>query len=55
MEVAIHKCSLKKLFLKILQNSQQNTCAAVSFYMKFQPRSSRPEVFCKKGVLRNFA
>ena len=25
-------CSLKKVFLKILQNSQQNTCVRVFFY-----------------------
>ena len=34
------------LFLKALQNSKESTC---------QYKSSRPEVFCKKGVLRNFA
>ena len=26
-----------------------------SFFRKNKNRSSRPEVFCKKGVLRNFA
>ena len=26
-----------------------------SFLIVFKGRSSRPEVFCKKGVLRNFA
>ena len=27
----------KKLFLKISQNSQENTCARVSFLIKLQP------------------
>ena len=30
-------CSVKKVFLEISQNSQENTCARVSFLMKFQP------------------
>ena len=32
-------CSLKKLFLKISQNSQENTCARVSFLMKLQAKA----------------
>ena len=31
------RCSVKKLFLEILQNSQENTCARVSFLKKLQP------------------
>ena len=31
------RCSVKKLFLEILQNSQKNTCARVSFLIKLQP------------------
>ena len=30
-EAVIRRCSLIKLFLKISQNSQENTCARVSF------------------------
>ena len=26
------RCSVKKVFVKISQNSQENTCARVSFY-----------------------
>ena len=26
-----------------------------SLYVKIPSRSSRPDVFCKKGVIRNFA
>ena len=29
-------CSMKKVFLEILQNSQENTCARVSFLIKLQ-------------------
>ena len=35
------------VFLKISQNSQENTCDRVSFLIKLQA--------CRKGVLRNFA
>ena len=30
-EALIGRCSVKKVFLKISQNSQENTCARVSF------------------------
>ena len=30
------KCYVKKVFLEISQNSQKNTCAKVSFLMKFK-------------------
>ena len=30
------RCSLKKVFLEISQNSQENTCAGVSFLIKLQ-------------------
>ena len=30
------RCSIKKLFLKISQNSQENTCARVSFLVKLE-------------------
>ena len=29
-------CSVKKVFLEISQNLQENTCARVSFLIKFQ-------------------
>ena len=32
----IRKCSVKKVFLEILQNSQENTCAEVSFLITLQ-------------------
>ena len=35
-EAVFQKCSVKKVFLKISQNSQENTCASVSFLIKLQ-------------------
>ena len=35
-EAVVQRCSVKKVFLKISQNSQENTCARVSFLIKFQ-------------------
>ena len=34
-EAVAQRCSVKKAFLKISQNSKKNTCARVSFLMKF--------------------
>ena len=39
-------CSVKKVFLWISQNSQENTCAAVSFLIKLQ----RPATLIKKKL-----
>ena len=36
LEVVARRCSLKKVFLEISQNSQENTCARVSFLIKLQ-------------------
>ena len=33
---SLHSFSIKKVFLEILQNSQENTCARVSFLIKLQ-------------------
>ena len=30
-EAVVQKCSVKKVFLEISQNSQENTCATASF------------------------
>ena len=35
-EAVVRKRSVKNVFLEILQNSQENTCARVSFLMKLQ-------------------
>ena len=34
IEVVVPRCSVKKAFLEISQNSQENTCARVSFLIK---------------------
>ena len=35
-EAVSRRCSIKKVFLEILQNSQENTCVRVSFLIKLQ-------------------
>ena len=35
LEAVVQRCSAKKVFLEISQNSQENTCARVSFLIKF--------------------
>ena len=35
-EAVARRCSVKKVFLEISQNSQENTCARVSFLIKWQ-------------------
>ena len=35
-EAVARSCSVKKAFLEISQNSQENTCARVSFLIKLQ-------------------
>ena len=36
------RCSAKKVFLKISQNSQKNTCARVSFFIKLPAKKETP-------------
>ena len=36
IEAVIQRCSVKKVFLETSQNSQENTCARVSFSIKLQ-------------------
>ena len=40
-EAVIQSCSVKKLFLEISQNSQENTCARVSFLAKLHASGSQ--------------
>ena len=35
-ETVVQRCSVKKLFLEITQNSQENACARVSFLIKLK-------------------
>ena len=36
IEAVAQRCSVKKMFLEIWQNSQENICARVSFLIKLQ-------------------
>ena len=36
LEAATRSCYVKKVFLKISQNSQENTCVGVSFLIKLK-------------------
>ena len=36
LEVAAHRGCIEKVFLEISQNSQESTCARVSFLIKLQ-------------------
>ena len=36
IEAVAQRCSVKKVFFEISQNSQENTCADVSFLIKLQ-------------------
>ena len=35
-ETVVRRCSVKKMFLETSQNSQENTCARVSFLIRLQ-------------------
>ena len=35
-EAVVRRCSVKKVYLEILQNSQENTCAREPFLIKLQ-------------------
>ena len=50
--VRISRCSVKKVFSKISQNSQENSCARVSFLIKLQ--ASRPVTLLKKTLAQLF-
>ena len=49
-EAVVQRCSVKKVFLEMLQNSQENTCARVSFLIKLQA----PGTGVFLGILWNF-
>ena len=39
LEAVVRRCSVKKMFLEISQNLQENTCARLSFSIKLQASS----------------
>ena len=36
LDTVARRCSVKQVFLKILQNLQENTCARISFLIRLQ-------------------
>ena len=51
-KAAVRRCSSEKVFLKISQYSQENTCVGVSFLIKLLKRDSNTGVFLR--ILRTF-
>ena len=47
-EAVVQRCSVKKVFLEISQNSQENICTRVSFLIKLQ--ASDPATLLKKRL-----
>ena len=47
-EAVLQRCSAKKVFLVISQNSQENTCVTVSFLINLQNWGQRPTILSKK-------
>ena len=47
-EAVYRRCSIKKVFLEILQNSQGNTCARASYFIRLQAEACN---FIKKETL----
>ena len=48
LEAVVQSCSVKKVFIEISQNSQENTCARDSFLIKRRPKACN---FVKKESL----
>ena len=45
IEVVVQRCSVKKVFLEISQNSQENTYTRVSFLIKLQAPATLQKTF----------
>ena len=52
IEAVVRRCSIKKVFLEISQNSQEKACARVSFLIKLQASGIRPVTLLKKRLCR---
>ena len=48
-EAVVQRCSVKKVFLEILQTSQENTCVRVSFLIKLKALGL--QLYIKKETL----
>ena len=51
IEAVVRRYSIKKVFSEILQNSQENTYARVSFLIKLQTVAWKKRLFIKKETL----
>ena len=51
-EELVRRYSVKKVFVKISQNLQENTCVKVSFLTMSQVRDL--QLYLKREILRNF-
>ena len=47
-EAVAQICSVKKVFLGISQNSQENNCARASLFKKFLKKETLAQVFCSE-------
>ena len=54
-EPVVRRCSVKKVSLNVLQNSQGNTCARASFLIKLQAWRLRPAILLKKRLVQVFS
>ena len=52
-EAVVRRCSKKKLFLEISKNSQENTCARVSFSIMLQAEAEAPLVASGQIILKS--
>ena len=53
-EAVVQMCFVKKRLLEILQNSQEKTCARVSFLIKLQASGLKPATLLKKRLWHRF-
>ena len=54
-EAVIQRCSVKKVFLEISQNSQEDTCARVSFLIKLRSATLSKKRLWHRCFYLNFA
>ena len=53
-EAVVQRCSVKKVFLEISQNAQENTCGRISFLIKLQASRKFQANFIKKPSSTEF-
>ena len=54
-ELVVQRCSVKKVFLEISQNWQENTCARVSFLIKVQAHAYACNLIKKEALAQMFS